>query len=1172
MTRIEIEAPPELPDDDATPGPALTVLPMLGGLGSLLLLTTSAGGSPARAAVAAGIMLTATLAVAGAQLDRQRRRSRRRLARSRARYRRHLAEVRARARQCAADQRAEALDRFRPPHLLPQRLAHLPHPPRAAAPSDPIAVRIGVAAAPLAATWQLAPDPGERTDPVCAEARRRLVTAHAEVDDVPLVLDLREHRVLLPHGTEDDVRAWARALICSAAAAHPAATLAVEVRAAADRLPEWDWLKWVPHTGAADAAHRLVVLDGTDPTEQDNDATTVVVLTPSTEPPAVGTPVTLTPAHDRCGPATAEAIARRLAGRGSADHAVAGWRTLLDAAGSPAGARLQVPLGLDPDGVPVTLDLREAAEGGVGPHGLVVGATGSGKSELLRTLVVGLAARHPPSELTFVLIDFKGGATFAEVAALPHVAGAITNLADDLELVERAEDVLAGELVRRQELLRAAGAASVREARARGAGAASDLPDLPDLPDLLVVVDEFSELLLARPSCADLFAAIGRLGRSLGLHLVLATQRLEEGRLRGLEAHLSYRIALRTFSAAESRAAIGVPDAVDLPQAPGHALLRCGPGGPVAFRAVHLGDPAPPPHRGGGSGPPRLRAFRNGPATIHPPSPRPGPTLLEAQVAALRTAGAPTRRLWLPPLSTPPRLGELVGGVTTGSAGLHSPRLRADGGLRVPIGLVDRPREQRHDPFVVDLSGAGGHVAVVGGARSGVSTTLRTLVAALGLAASPRELQVLAISPDDPATWRLPHLAGIAGPHDPAAVRRLVEAAGDLLADRARAQRERGACAEGRVVLVVDDWSALRLEDPDLEGPLLDLAARGLGLGVHLLLGARRWSDLRPALRDLLGTRVELRLGDPDASAVDRRRAAAVPVDRPGRGLTPSGHHLLIARPELADGVPVARALTEAWPGPPPPQVRTLPDRIDLDAVRPAVPSGAVALGWEERSWGPATWHPDADPHLLVLGDAGSGRTATLRAVAAELARLHAPDSARLIVVDPRRSLLEAVPEGHVLHHAGEEEAIGRIVTDLAAYLRARLPGPGLTAAQLRARSWWTGAEVFVLVDDADLLGVGGPSPLRPLAPLLPHARDIGLHLVLARRMAGVSRAWGDPVLTALRDLGGPALLLAGSPDEGPVLGGLRPTPAVPGRARLLRRGDDVRRVQVAWTPGPGDP
>ncbi len=327
----------------------------------------------------------------------------------------------------------------------------------------------------------------------------------------------------------------------------------------------------------------------------------------------VGTP-------DRLSGAEAEAVARRLAPlrlaamSKSSDTPLATEMGLAELLGlgdpetfsvaqswlpRPNRDKLRVPIGVGADGSPIELDLKESAQDGMGPHGLLIGATGSGKSELLRTLVLALAATHSSETLNFVLIDFKGGATFSSLDRLPHTAAVITNLADELPLVDRMVDAIDGELIRRQELLRKAGNyASLRDyEKARAGGAA-----LPPLPSLLVICDEFSELLSAKPDFIDLFVQIGRLGRSLGVHLLLASQRLEEGRLRGLDTHLSYRIGLRTFSALESRAVLGVPDAYELPRSPGHGYLKFGTEPLLRFKAAYVSGTAaagPAPRRRG---------------------------------------------------------------------------------------------------------------------------------------------------------------------------------------------------------------------------------------------------------------------------------------------------------------------------------------------------------------------------------------------------------------------------------------------------------------------------------------------------------------------------------------------------------------------------------------------
>jgi len=260
-------------------------------------------------------------------------------------------------------------------------------------------------------------------------------------------------------------------------------------------------------------------------------------------------------------------------------------------------------------------------------------------------------------------------------------------------------------LVRRQELLRSAGNfASVRDyERARQAGA-----DLEPLPSLLVVCDEFSELLSAKPDFIDLFVAIGRLGRSLGIHLLLASQRLEEGRLRGLDSHLSYRIGLRTFSAAESRVVLGVPDAYELPSVPGSGYLKVDTSTLIRFKAAYVSGAytgrAVQEHatHGGGLPVPFLTSyiapgeFDNDvidPAEVvqqsAPPLAVPH-TVLDVVVDRLAGRGPAAHQVWLPPLTEPPSLDSLFPplGVTS-DRGLCAVGWPGNGSLTVPFGLID---------------------------------------------------------------------------------------------------------------------------------------------------------------------------------------------------------------------------------------------------------------------------------------------------------------------------------------------------------------------------------------------------------------------------------------------------------------------------------------------------
>lgn len=867
--------------------------------------------------------------------------------------------------------------------------------------------------------------------------------------------------------------------------------------------------------------------------------------------------------------------------------------------------RLRVPIGVDGDGAPLLLDLKESAQGGAGPHGLCVGATGSGKSELLRTLVLGLAVTHSSDELNLVLVDFKGGATFLGLAGLPHVSAVITNLADELTLVDRMADALAGEITRRQELLREAGNlasvtdyAAARRERARQGGAR-----LPPLPALLVVVDEFSELLAQRPELVDLLVTIGRLGRSLGLHLLLASQRLDEGRLRGLESHLSYRIGLRTFSAAESRAVLGVPDAHHLPPTPGSAYLSTGTDELVRFRAAYVSGPSREPAAAAASeGCRRARALlfpagrADEPAIACAERPaaaerRAGPTVLDSVIAELTGRGPAAHRVWLPPLDVPPPLDELLGPVEV-RAGRGLAAVRR-GGLRIPVGLIDRPYQQRRDPLLVDLSGAAGHLAVVGGPRSGKSTALRSTVLSLALGHTPTELGVHVLDFGGGtlgALGGLPHVGTVADRQQPDLVRRVVADFSAALARRERLFKQeeipsveefRARRASGRLpgepvtdlLLVVDGYLVLRGEFEELESRLLPLAAQGLSYGLHLALSANRWGEFRPALKELLGSRLELRLGEPSESEVDRRRAAAVPA-RPGHGLVQDGGSTVLAAPALAadatDAPALVAAIAAAWPGPCVPPVRLLPERVEHDLL----PTGAdgFAIGIDEERLAPVELDLAAEPHLLCFADAESGKTNLLRVLSRAITGRYRPEEARIVAVDYRRGLLGAVPDTHLIGHACTPEAAMEAARELAGSLRRRLPGPDVTPRQLRDRSWWSGPEVYLLVDDYDLVAPSGPGagsahPLLPLLEFLSQAKDVGLHVVMTRRCGGAGRALFDPVLGRLRELAAPGLVMNGSPDEGALVGTVKPTPLPPGRGTLVdrRRGD--RRVQLAWLP-----
>ncbi|MCP2165811.1 type VII secretion protein EccCa [Goodfellowiella coeruleoviolacea] len=883
----------------------------------------------------------------------------------------------------------------------------------------------------------------------------------------------------------------------------------------------------------------------------------------------------------------------------------------------PIRDRYSVPFGIGEQGQPVVLDIKEAAMEGMGPHGLCIGATGSGKSEFLRTLVLGMLATHSSATLNMILVDFKGGATFLGLDKAPHVAATITNLAGDLTLVDRMKDAIAGEVARRQEVLAKGNYKNVwdyEKARENGA-------DLDPLPALFICIDEFSEMLTAKPDFIDIFLQIGRVGRSLQIHMLLASQRLEEGKLRGLDTFLSYRIGLKTFSAAESRAAIGVPDAYELPPIPGSGYLKFDTSSMVRFKALYVSGPYRPagmqvagpaaPVRGDK----RPRLFvpdyieipKEPEKPVEQPKEKPKeesnePSVLEVIVGRLVGQGPPAHEVWLPPLDEPPSLDTLLPPLApTEDRGISPAGFFGNGKLQVPLGVVDRPFEQRRDLLWADFSGAMGHGAVVGGPQSGKSMLLRTIVASMALTHTPTEVQFycLDLGGGTLAPFEaLPHVGGFAGRLDPDKARRMVAELTTLISEREgrfrqhgidsmvefRNRKRRGEIKDdpfGDVFLIVDGWMNFRQEFEALEPQVVNLAAQGLAYGVHVIIAANRWAEIRPAVKDLLGTRFELRLGDPSESDIDRKVAVNVPQGRPGRGLTKEKLHFLTALPRIdasSDASNVAAGVqdlihkvTGAWRGPVAPPVRLLPELLPFDQLVAAsaqqYPQGTrlVPIGVNEDELAPVYLDFDAEPHFMAFADGESGKTNLLRVIIRGIMQRYTSSEALIMLVDYRRTMLGYIETDHLLSYAVSSAQLGDMIKDVRSSMAGRLPGPDVTQEQLRNRSWWKGPELFIVVDDYDLVAPQGANPLQPLAEFLPQAKDVGLHVITARRMGGASRAMYDPILGKMREIAAPGLIMSGSKDEGVLLGNVKPSAQPPGRGTLISRKAGQQLIHTAW-------
>jgi S-DNA-T family DNA segregation ATPase FtsK/SpoIIIE len=732
-----------------------------------------------------------------------------------------------------------------------------------------------------------------------------------------------------------------------------------------------------------------------------------------------------------------------------------------------------------------------------------------------------------------------------------------------------------------------------------------------------------------------------------------------------INVSLRYRICLRTFSPAESAAVLGTPDAFHLPPSPGHGLLKVDSGPYHRFRSLLVSTPAAERAAGGPEPPapalvlpfdPIAQPTRPLPADgpLHWSTEQdggggrvaqggPGGTLgdpvargsswrgdldgrgsggrgdldaVAAAMAPLARAGRRTHRIWLPPLAPTITLDQVLRPIGS-PAGSGEPEW-----LRVAVGIVDRPFDQSQEPLFLDFSGRFGHLAIAGAPRSGKSTLLATLVTAFALTHRPEQAQFYCVDLGGGVLHELaclPHVGAVLGAGEPTEIRRLVRELRALITAREELFRHRrlasmaawharraaepalGRDGYGEVFLVVDNWSRLRQELGDLEHEIESVAGAGLHYGVHLVVAANRWADLRLALRDNIGGRLELRLNDPIESEVGRAAAARLPERLPGRGLTMHGHEFQVALPVLSatastpalesgptlpggDPLPgvrdldadradavreVARQAVRSTTGAGAPPLRPLPALVpaeDLYRPGPSPPHGAgqtggVPFALHDHRLEVVRLDLAAAPHFLVFGDPESGKTATLRCLAQGLMARHPPDEMRLVVVDYRRTLLHLAGAPHCDAYTCAPSTTAEAVGRLRSLLDRRLPrSAGPPEVDRRPR-------YVLVVDDYDLVATARGNPLEPLLELAARGRDVGLHVLLARPVSGTARSSFEPLYQRLRETGCPGLIMSGDPREGPLLGGQAATLQPAGRGHLVARHGRSGLIQVAWSP-----
>ncbi|MGW5642555.1 type VII secretion protein EccCb [Saccharopolyspora sp. NPDC003752] len=825
----------------------------------------------------------------------------------------------------------------------------------------------------------------------------------------------------------------------------------------------------------------------------------------------------------------------------------------LDRAWRPRGSeeRYRIAIGVDDHGRPVHLDFKETGSA-VG----IFGSAGSGKSELLRTILYGLAATHSSAAVNFACISREhNDQVWRSLHPIPHTALAEPMRSNDLT-GRRFDEALTGLLAWQVEQFNRWEVKNFADYQRLQPEA-----DAEPVPMLLVAIDDLPGVLRDRPGFAATIEQLIRHGYAGIKPVYTATSAEQIPQLAGATAT---RIVLRT-SEADAVKLIG--RARELPDSPGHGHLVRPRQEPIRFRAAYTDLP---------HGTPQSDYFQ---------------TIPQIFAERVRGQGPPARQLILPPPGEPPAGIDLPLEATE-ERGFNA---KPETPLIVPIGVLDNPFHHRHEPLLLDFAGSDGNVAIVGRPRSGKSTAVRTTLLTLALTHTPAEVRFhcLDFGGGGLASLRdLPHTRVVTASHDSDFVALAVEELETLLAkreksfaqhgidsaDEFRRRRREDPLGEAATdhFLVVDGWPEVH-QHPGLADRILRLARRGLSYAIHVVVTANRWDDLARELRDLAGGRIELRLADRRDSLISPEHADSVPPDKPGSGLH-SGLRCAINVPVLGDDLPayadeplpadldaktreLVQLISKSWPGDRPAQLRRPPEFVGYDELPEAEPD-AFPIGIDGHGKPVIlTLNGDRHRHVLIAGGHEAGKSTVIRNVLRGIAAYPAKE-AMALVVDYRREHHHALlPDSHTLSYARAAGQARSDLTDFTAALRKRLPDAGGEPKS------WVGPKAFLVVDDFDLVRrEEGLNTLCGLDELLPHAETIGLHVVLAYN-ADLERSRDQIVSRLSHDAY--RLILKDAPGITWGASGLGERPRDAGEARLDRRIGTGTSLRVAWLPHP---
>lgn len=805
-----------------------------------------------------------------------------------------------------------------------------------------------------------------------------------------------------------------------------------------------------------------------------------------------------------------------------------------------------VPVGAKHTGELQYVILRAKDFGGYGFHSVVIGTSGSGKSEYFLSLCSGIALTHSPDTFIVIFVDMKFESAAQDLAGFPHVAGSLSNLGkDDRHLAERMRKAINGEIARRYRLFKEAGARDANEyEEMRLAGR-----ELEPVPILLVIIDEYLELFVHHPEWIDLVIHIGQEGRGCNVFFTLGGQRLDLSSLSKVKSNIAFRVALRAETAEDSRDVIGSDAALHLPSKEnGYALLKVGPRDLEQFRCFYVSAPFVLPKKVVPANDTVDVSFSQPRSLTWEYQP-----LSEADAAALAAADEPeepdeflfhedgfrkkklvdvireslsshpTRpphQIWLPPLEVSDPVDCLV--ARWRGKPWHTD-YGQNPGLVFPVGVVDIPDE--HDQRVHAIDAETDNIMVVATAQRGKSTTLMTLMASAALMYRPERVTFFCIGASLYPIEEMPHVASVVSMADSEGVSRTVASIEGLIRAREASfkhhqidisefrERRFGASGGGAtdpedkfgdVFLVIDNFGDLYEKDADMGDRTITIARQGLSYGVHVITSANAWLvGQKQALLNVSNARIQLRLSNPEesqmGSSIQERKAARYTLDRPGFGLTRHGYELLVGIPEVT-GAHGERVTTRGI-GPliagqtgvgRLERLARLPERIPLTEIVAAfagtpesqdILNIPFAIG--ESALQPVSLPTRVVSNMLVVGRQLCGKTTTLAAFGQAMTQRFSPEQAQITIIDPKTSLIGKIRGPHVRAYAYTPDDIDQVIGELVEIMRYRMPPSGLSQEELLSRSTWQGPHHFVLIDDEqELRPHGGVGKPAATAPL----------------------------------------------------------------------------------------